>query len=326
MTAPFPLVVGCPRSGTTLVRSFLDSHPAMAIPGESDVTVRLLRDGRGPDRRIGVTAARAVLLGSVRTAAWGVDLGAALDAVLDRSEDAPAGRHDVPAADVVREIHSAYARTAGRTRSGDKTPFHANHLPLLTAALPESVVVHVVRDPRSVAAALRAVSWATDDAHAAGRAWRRHVANARGAGAVLGPRRYLEIRYEDLVVDPVPVLRRLCALLGLEYTEVMVDRSDSAARARALSEHGDDHANLDRPLGATREWRRELGPVDVRRVEAVVGDLMISCGYTPVNDPFSPSMAALRAIDTTTFSLRRWAEPRVRRISGARRRSEPDPR
>lgn len=324
MTDPFPLVVGCPRSGTTLVRSFLDSHPDMAIPGESDVTVRLLRGGRGPERRIAVPDAEAVLSTSVRTAAWGVDLAAALAASVGPDDDT------VSAARVVRELHAAYARAAGRSRSGDKTPFHANHLPLLTASLPEAVVVHVIRDPRSVAAAFRSVSWATDDAHAAGRAWRRHVANARSAGALLGPERYLEVRYEELVDDPVPSLRRLCAALGLAYTDAMSDRTQSAARARAQSEHAGDHGNLDRPLGVTRDWRRDLGALDVWRVEAVAGDLMTSCGYPPRHDPMDPATAALRALDVTRFAAGRWLEPRRDRVSGlvsgARRRSSRGPR
>jgi hypothetical protein len=33
--APFVFVVGCGRSGTTLFRAMLDSHPLMAVPPES---------------------------------------------------------------------------------------------------------------------------------------------------------------------------------------------------------------------------------------------------------------------------------------------------
>jgi len=320
VTTPFPLVVGCPRSGTTLVRSFLDSHPDMAIPGESDITVRLLRGAAGLAGRIPAADARDILRSSIRTAAWGIDLEGVLDSVAGSSPDP----RSVEATTLVRAIYAAYARHAGRSRSGDKSPFHANHLPLLTTALPESVVVHVIRDPRSVTAALRAVRWATGDAHAAGRMWRRHVANARGAGAGLGPDRYIEVRYEDVIVDPVPTLRRLCVLLDLDEDDAMVDRTASAARARAQTEHAEDHANLDRPLGVTRDWREELGPVDVRRVEAVAGDLMISCGYPPMNDPISPTMTALRAVDAAGFSAGRWIGRRLgrddRRVSGPLRR------
>ena len=32
---PIPIIVGVPRSGTTLLRFMLDSHPEMAIPPET---------------------------------------------------------------------------------------------------------------------------------------------------------------------------------------------------------------------------------------------------------------------------------------------------
>src|SRR5882724_3522101 len=32
---PMPIIVGCPRSGTTLLRFMLDSHPKLAIPPET---------------------------------------------------------------------------------------------------------------------------------------------------------------------------------------------------------------------------------------------------------------------------------------------------
>ena len=33
--APMPMIVGSPRSGTTLLRLMLDAHPEMAIPPET---------------------------------------------------------------------------------------------------------------------------------------------------------------------------------------------------------------------------------------------------------------------------------------------------
>ena len=311
MRPPFPLVVGCPRSGTTLVRSFLDSHPDMAIPGESDVTVPLLLAARGPDRLLPRRRAAEILADSHRTAAWGIDLAAVLASV---PETSGRGGPEVSAAALVRALHDAYADAHGRPRGGDKTPFHARRVDLLTAALPESVVVHVLRDPRAVAAAMRSVSWATDDPHEAGRAWTRHVGSARAISAQVGPDRYVEVRYEELVADPWPILERLCAVLHLEPAPEMLDRGASAARARAQTEHSGDHANLDRPLTRTRDWRVELSALDRRRVEAVAGDLMVSCGYLPEHDPLSAGQSGVRAVDSLRFAAVAAARPRLRRL------------
>ncbi len=39
----FPFVVGCPRSGTTLLQTMLDCHPDLAVPPESHFIPRLGR-------------------------------------------------------------------------------------------------------------------------------------------------------------------------------------------------------------------------------------------------------------------------------------------
>src|SRR3954468_16944552 len=44
--ASFPFIVGCGRSGTTLLRAMLNAHPAFAIPGESYFPVWFSRDRR----------------------------------------------------------------------------------------------------------------------------------------------------------------------------------------------------------------------------------------------------------------------------------------
>jgi hypothetical protein len=41
--APAPFVVGAPRSGTTMLRSMLDAHPAVAIPHETAFYRALLK-------------------------------------------------------------------------------------------------------------------------------------------------------------------------------------------------------------------------------------------------------------------------------------------
>lgn len=41
--AVFPFIVGCGRSGTTLVRAILDSHPEMLIPAETKFILAMAR-------------------------------------------------------------------------------------------------------------------------------------------------------------------------------------------------------------------------------------------------------------------------------------------
>src|SRR5712691_10615366 len=45
---PMPIIIGCPRSGTTLLRFMLDAHPDLAIPPETGFLVPCAdRAGKG---------------------------------------------------------------------------------------------------------------------------------------------------------------------------------------------------------------------------------------------------------------------------------------
>ena len=44
----FPFIVGCGRSGSTLLRAMCDAHPALAVPPESHFIVALAPRGAAP--------------------------------------------------------------------------------------------------------------------------------------------------------------------------------------------------------------------------------------------------------------------------------------
>jgi len=105
--------------------------------------------------------------------------------------------------------------------------------------------------------------------------WRRELDGARRFGARLGPDRYTELRYEDLVADPEGRLRELCAFLGLGWEPGLLDYH-RAVDAGALV----DHPKLAEPPGAGRsDWRTQLAAAQQERFEAVAGPLLDAYGY-----------------------------------------------
>ena len=196
--ASFPFVVGCSRSGTTLLRAMLDAHPALAVPPESHFAL-------APN----VRALRRALRRDPWFALWGIE--------------AP-DLHGLGCADAVRAVFAAYAAARGKPRYADKTPHYVSHLPELAARFPEAQFVHVVRDGRDVALSLLEVPWGPDTLEDAARHWRRRVLEGRDAG--LPPDRYRELRYEALVADPERELRALAPWLGLDYAGAMLAYPD----------------------------------------------------------------------------------------------------
>ena len=138
---PAPFVVGVGRSGTTLLRLMLDSHPQLAIPPETGFVPDVIRAcGRRGARAPQVMA----LLREQRS--WG-------DFDLDEGElerrMAAAPRLD--AATALRALYGLYAEDQDKPRWGDKTPAYVKRMPMIERALPEARFIHVIRDGRDVA-------------------------------------------------------------------------------------------------------------------------------------------------------------------------------
>lgn len=293
---PFPFFFGTNGSGTTLHRAIFDSHPDLAIPGESRFVVRLAdryrEKGFQPER-----FARD-LENHERFANWGLD-----------RVDIEAAMTDPPAVDypdAVRRLYTLYAAKQGKTRFGDKTQSNIHRLPLLAELFPEARFVHAVRDGRDVALAH------TDGTkiEQVAMSWKRRVNAGRGAGQELGPDRYIESRFEELIDDTEAAVRRICEFLDLPYEPTMLtyyERADDIVSSTAVP---DRHKDIFLPpTKGLRDWRRELSDDQVARFEALAGDLLNDLGYERKYEkvPMSARAAALRQVsmDSARYAVRR---------------------
>lgn len=304
MTAsPFPFVVGSGRSGTTLLRVMLDAHPALAIPHESYFIEQLARRA-DRFRSHGAFDAKAFereLFRDARFQHWGL-APAAVSQRLD--EDAPA---DLAAA--IRAVYGAYAHAQGKPRYGDKTPSYAMSVQRIADLLPEAVFIHLVRDPRDVAASYRRTSFGPSTVLGAAARWQLLTETARRAGRPLGRDRYLEVRYETLVSSPEAVLAQVCELVELPYDASMLAYQDSDA-ARDAAQHDDgQHAGVRlAPTPSLRDWHDDLTSDEVATVESVTGSLLDELGYERSGSSggsHPARVAAARALVRLSLAVRR---------------------
>jgi hypothetical protein len=269
----FPIVVGCGRSGTTLVRSVLDANPLIAVPPESFFIMELAKHRDGD---FDPSAFVDDLMVHDRFVRWPFDHETVRRAVL---RDPP---HDFP--DAIRRVYATYAETQGKSRYADKTPKYVKHLPTLARLFPEARFIHVVRDGRDVAPAIVSVKWGPDNLRGAAVYWQHHVELGRTAGRGLGPDRYLEVSYERLVSDPQPVVEQLCAFIDLPYAEEMLHPELRFEEVIAGVADPSSHRGLQRPISVVRDWREDLDGRDVALIEALVGDTLVDAGYALSDD------------------------------------------
>lgn len=268
---PFPFVVGCGRSGTTLVRAMLDSHPELAIPPESYFVSELAAEW-APGRAFAFDDLLARLRGHDRFARWGL----AIDAVAE----AGAAARPQTFADGIRCAFAAYAREKGKPRYGDKTPRYVQDLALLAELFPEARFVHVIRDGRDVALSFLDREWGPKTVEEAARRWRKRVKAGRRAASSLEPGRYLEVRYEDLFDDPSAELERVCALVEVDPAPEMLRYFERAGEVIAGTKYPDQHSSVAAPpTKGLRDWRTAMSPADVAAFEATAGNLLEELGY-----------------------------------------------
>jgi Sulfotransferase family len=181
-------VVGCPRSGTSVLRRSLDSHPRISAGPEEASVFRLVKDNNalGRSRREGYGVSEAEWLAMVRA--------------------------------MVEAFQSRYAGSAGKTRWALKLPENALIIDFLDQLYPDCQVVHIVRDPTDVIASnIKKYGRRRDSFY--GERWVHYVRTAETKGSLLGKDRFYTLRYEDFVMDPESVLRRLVSWLGEPWSD-----------------------------------------------------------------------------------------------------------
>jgi sulfotransferase family protein len=283
---PAPFVVGMNRSGTTLLRMMLDSHPELTIPPEThfvpDVIRACRRKGGEPEEVLAVMKSRRE---------WG-DFGFGDDEMLGLLRER--GRRLDPG-DALRAFYEAYAAREGKPRWGEKTPRYVGKMRQIQAALPEARFVHVVRDGRDVALSVLDRTVRDLSASDVGKRWKRKIQKARDAAPKLD--HYIEVRYEDLILETEPTLRRICEFIELGWDDAVLDyherspeRLEEMKRALPADQRSSEldverrmatHAMTTKPPDAERvsRWKRDMSDLDRASFEEVAGGMLRDLGY-----------------------------------------------
>ncbi|MFR9676024.1 sulfotransferase family protein [Streptomyces sp. TR06-5] len=305
---PPVFVGGCPRSGTTLLRTMLDSHPDLAVPHETQFVVPAWRRrnefgdlSRADNRR---AAARWVL--ELPKSRFSERIGIPEDELVEAFGEASPTIGSLMATPFVR-----YAVHAGKPRWGDKRPSYSQNLDALFAMFPDARFVNVVRDPRACVASMGKHWKGWGNLPSAVNIWERTDESVRRAMRRLPSHQITEIRYEDLVADPRAAMERLCAFYDL----------DPAGIPHMLAYHegenlptGAMHENAGKPVtdAPLERWREELNKRAVAFVEHVLAENMEHHGYERSGVKAEPRPQALEKLEAVR--KRRAKEDRRRRL------------
>jgi hypothetical protein len=266
-------LVGRPRSGTKLLRTLLNQHPAVSIPvHETHFIVPMVkRFGLSPnlqDARRYQRFFRALAGSSFYHVMQAEGLTLAVD-YLPRVADLNAWPS-------ICEAILKFYGPAGPDHEGvwgDKTPGYLKQIGYLARAFPGARFIHIVRDPRDCCLSTHKV-WGRSILLVA-ELWRRDIERARVAGRGLGER-YYEVHFETLLSRSADTLQQICAFIGIDYRPEMMELSTPAENL------GDAAGHRQIVASNQRKYLAQLPEATVRRIEEIVYPVATQLGYAPV--------------------------------------------
>ena len=307
-------VLGCPRSGTTLVQLMLHAHPRIAIPPENRFVLpayrRRLEFGDLEDRRNRLALARFIVR---RRGHKFRDLGLKRRQTIRQIVQGPP-----TLGSALGIVLRAYAARFDRPRWGDKRPGYHNHIDVIMRLFPDAQIVHTVRDPRDCVASLKRMSWWRRSSYHAISAWAESInhtedALSRYPGAVT------RVQYERLVADPESELRALCAALDEDFDSAMAEPERVAPFAVPARKHWHSNTRISPTTARVGQWEADLEPWEIALCESVLGEPMRRFGYELTGSArpapkhllrYAAVRAARKAVHEKRRLRDRWAQRR----------------
>jgi hypothetical protein len=156
-------------------------------------------------------------------------------------------------------LFARYATDQGKARWGEKTPLHVWHWGDMARLFPDAVFVAIVRHPAGSIAS-NVGRWEHDVDRAVVHCERYTRELLRMAARL--PRRTVLLRYEELLLDPEPLLRELLEWLGEPWSDAVLAHHE-VQRARGGREVVEGRSRVTDPIDVSRidRWTRTLdGP------------------------------------------------------------------
>ena len=221
------LIIGMPRSGTTLVEQIVSMHPEVGAGGELNFW-------------------------NERGAEW--------------HRSGPAGNEKPFLAKAAANYLAVLRAIAPEARVTDKMPFNFLWAGLIHVAFPRATIIHCRRAAIDTALSIHQTHFHSGFAFPTGgaelvayfRSYQRLVDHWR---TVLPPDHFLEVDYENLTSAPEPVIRRIIAACGLPWHDACL-RPESNPRAVKTPSKWQTRQPIYR--SSVARWRRYepwLGPL-----------------------------------------------------------------
>ncbi|MEL7354083.1 MAG: sulfotransferase [Cyanobacteria bacterium J06560_5] len=270
----FPIfLVGCPRSGTTLLQQILDAHPDIAVAPETHFVRRFWLEQAQYGDLLKDENYRAVIRAIAQTAEFS-EMGLSAE-----HYELEAWRKPRNYATLLTLLLEQFRQKHGVCIVGEKTPNHLLYMQILQTLFPQAKFIHIIRDARAVVNSWRTVPWSTGNVTGDAKVWQRYMDTARRLPPAEGS--MMTLHYENLVMTPKDCAQKICNFLSIEFDASMLNYHTKKSD-RVNLEREPWKRNATKPLDAQSltKWEKQLSVNEIARVEVVAKSELLQLGYT----------------------------------------------
>jgi hypothetical protein len=165
-----------------------------------------------------------------------------------------------------------------KNRWAEKTPGNICQLERIYDYWSDASVIHIIRDPRDILASLyEAKKWNSVDMFM--ERWSQVFKSLKKfkEQGVLKNKKYLELRYEDLVINPAESLKATCKFLSINFEDSMAnfdgEKEDFDKVKNVTGKSSTTLARLAKPLMKSRVgiWQKKLTDQDLIELRNFAG-------------------------------------------------------
>ena len=318
-------ICGHPKSGTSLVRSILDSHPQLIVyPEETAFFRRFLPLAKGKPFERQITLAEETL---IHFFTWNqsnpppsqagfpdrdysyISYESVRDAMIQFLHQDFRDERDFLSAAVMAFGHVRGQSIENSLRWVEKSPYNEFYAQEIFSWWPDARCIHVVRDPRDnfISYQQKHPNWSPEFFTAN---WKRSSQSGLNNRDKYGSKSVLLIRYEDLVNEPSKRIQEIMAFLGIDWDPSLITPTRAGTQWQGNSMFADQFNGISTaPIG---RWKDKLTPVNA---------LVIHYMAQPINEifqyqPISPKPAFYQTLNARsrviTWSLKKGLSKFVR--------------
>jgi hypothetical protein len=279
-------IIGSERSGTTLVLAILACHPRIAVPEVTWYYPRfrpyLFTYGDLSVVNNFNVLAHEMAYG-LRVPFW--RMSDANPATFGDEIAARAAELEQSFAGIFAAMFERYAGYVNKPRWGEKTPGNVFYIDRILEDFPNAQFIYIYRDCRDASAEFIQSQFGPTNAYTAAQMWRDGQQAVRPYRDSLGGDQWFNIKYEDFVCNPVEHLKNMCAFLGEEYDDALMEFHTTPVaqrRGKTKDNWALAYPITDRHVGI---YKDQLSIDEQRIMTWVAGDLMQELGYEDFAEP-----------------------------------------